>query len=335
MRRIVLRLAAVLFLAVLFAAGVAAWMQVRYDAPGPHADDRVVIVERGMAAADIARRLEALGVISNALVFRAVGHAIGIDVRLKAGEFAIPAHASAREVAAILAGGQTVVHRLTVVEGMTTADILRLVSAAEGLTGELAVVPEEGALLPETYHYSYGDSREMLVRRMAEAMTATLDRLWAARRSGLLLANPREALILASIVEKETGRPAERPLVASVFLNRLAKGMRLQSDPTVAYGLIGSGRPSTAPLTRTDLQSPSLYNTYLNDGLPPGPICNPGLAALSAVLQPAASSHLYFVADGTGGHAFSRTLQEHNRNVRAWRRMQQESSGAAGSAPDR
>ncbi len=334
MRRIVLRLAAVLFLAVSFVAGLAAWMQVRYAAPGPHADDRVVIVERGTAVADIARQLEAVGVIDNAFVFRAVGRAIGVDVRLKAGEFAIPAHASAREVAAILATGQTVVRKLTVVEGMTTADILRLVAVTEGLSGDVKSHPEEGALLPETYHFSYGDSREVLVRRMAEAMTATLERLWAARRDGLPLDDPREALILASMVEKETGRAAERPLVAAVFFNRLRKGMRLQSDPTVAYGLAADGRKLDQTLTRADLQSPSPYNTYAHGGLPPGPICNPGLATIAAVLQPADTSHLYFVADGTGGHVFARTLPEHNRNVRAWRYLQKDPAGAAAPSPN-
>ncbi len=333
MRRVVLRLVVSLFFAVLCTAGAVLWLQVRYAAPGPHTDERVVIVERGTAVADIARQLEGAGIVDSAFVFRAAGRVSGIDVRLKAGEYAIPAHASARDVAAILASGQTVVRRLTVVEGTTTADILRQVAATDGLTGEVTTQPDEGALLPETYHYSYGDSRDGLVRRMAEAMTATLGRLWSGRRDGLPLDNPRQALILASIVEKETGRSVERPLVAAVFFNRLGKGMRLQSDPTVAYGIVAGGGALELPLNRAALQSASPYNTYMVNGLPPGPICNPGMAAIAATLQPSDTNHLYFVADGTGGHAFARTLQKHNRNVRAWRRLQTDSKGSGPTEP--
>ena len=333
MRRTVLRLAVLLFIAAVVAVGLFAWGQARYATPGLHGEHRTVIVERGAGIAAVANLLAAAGVIDSAWIFRAGTRVAGLDTRLKAGEYAIPAHASPQEIAVLLASGHTVVRRLTVVEGATTVDILRHIAAADGLVDEVKSRPQEGDLLPETYHFSYGDSREAVIRRMTEAMNEAVARLWAGRREGLPLANPQEALILASIVEKETGVAAERPMVAAVFLNRLRRGMRLQSDPTVAYGLAPGAGGLDRPLSRADLQAPSPYNTYVNAGLPPGPICNPGLAALAAVLQPAETDHLYFVADGTGGHAFARTLAEHNRNVRVWRRLQRE-AGAATVPPE-
>ncbi|HSR71798.1 MAG TPA: endolytic transglycosylase MltG, partial [Kiloniellales bacterium] len=205
----------------------------------------------------------------------------------------------------------------------TSQEAVTLIEQAEYLDGEIETVPPEGSLLPETYHYSRGDRREAVLERMRAALTDALAELWPRRVEGLPLSSPREAVILASIVEKETGLAEERPMIASVFYNRLRGGMRLQSDPTVVYGLAGGSGALGRPLTRADLQTPTPFNTYLIDGLPPEPISNPGRAAIEAVLQPAETEYLYFVADGNGGHRFAETLAEHNRNVAEWRRARE------------
>ena len=263
------------------------------------------------------------GIIDNPLVFR-----LGVRLErtadtLKAGEFDFPAAISMWQAAALIASGKTVLRRLTIAEGLTTRQILTLVGTAEGLTGETdeQAVPE-GTLLPETYFYSWGDTRSDLVTRMRKAMAAATAELWPARDAGLTLRSTDEAVVLASIIEKETGVAEERHRVSAVFHNRLKRGMRLQSDPTVVYGLAGGSGGLGRPLTRSDLAMPSPYNSYLNHGLPPGPIANPGRAAIEAALRPDDSKDLYFVADGSGGHAFARTLEEHNRNVARFRRLQ-------------
>ena len=228
-----------------------------------------------------------------------------------------------RDVIVKLQSGKTVVRRLTVPEGMTAAQLIQQLLTMEGLEGGIGRWPEDGALLPDTYNYSYGDSRQSILQRMAEAMDAYMQQRWS-ERSPSLVRTPREALTLASIVEKETAIAAERPQIAAVFLNRLKRGMRLQSDPTVVYGLTrGTGGLGRA-LSRTDLQSDSPFNTYIVQGLPPAPICNPGRASIDAVLFPAKTSDLYFVADGSGGHVFAETLEEHNRNVARWRKIRPE-----------
>jgi UPF0755 protein len=219
--------------------------------------------------------------------------------------------------------GVTVKHRLTIPEGLTSAEIVALVAAAPDLEGSVpAALPADGSLLPETYFFSKGDTREQLLERMRKGMSDALAELWPARDGAVALKTVAEAVTLASIVEKETGLAAERPRVASVFFNRLAQGMPLQSDPTVIYALTGGKGPLGRALLRADLQVASPYNTYANPGLPPGPIANPGRASLEAVLHPDSTKDLYFVADGSGGHAFAATLDEHNRNVAAWRKQQ-------------
>ena len=195
-----------------------------------------------------------------------------------------------------------------------------MLAATPALAGEMAPVPAEGSLLPETYHYGRGDRRAALIARMAAAMDETLAELWQGRAEGLPFDSPPAAMVLASIVEKETGLAAERRHVAGVFVNRLRRGMRLQSDPTVIYGLTGGAGPLGRPLTRADLETDHPYNTYRIDGLPPHPIANPGREAIAAVLDPLPTGDLYFVADGSGGHVFAPTLDEHNRNVANWRR---------------
>ncbi|MCY3981698.1 MAG: endolytic transglycosylase MltG, partial [Alphaproteobacteria bacterium] len=238
---------------------------------------------------------------------------------LKAGEYDFPAGVSAASVRDMLVAGRTVIHRLTVPEGLTTAAVLELLRNTERLVGELPN-PGEGRLLPETYYYSYGDSRAGLVARMQRAMDEALARLFRARPPDSPLKSETELLTLASIVEKETGMSAERARVAGVFINRLKRRMRLQTDPTVIYALTG-GQPLGRALTRADLRLDHAYNTYRNHGLPPGPIANPGLAALEASARPADTDALYFVADGAGGHLFARTLREHNRNVARYRKL--------------
>jgi len=246
---------------------------------------------------------------------------------LRAGEFAFPAHVSPVEAAEILKAGKTVVRKVTFPEGLTSFEIVDILNRTEGLTGDVALIPGDGALLPETYHFSYGDSREGLIERMSLKMQEALETLWVERDEDLPLKRMDDAVVLASIVEKETGLHAERPLVAAIFINRLRKGMRLQSDPTVVYALTeGKGELDRA-LTRQDWKIESPYNTYRINGLPPGPIANPGLASLQAVFHPAKTKDLYFVADGTGGHVFAETLKEHNRNVAQWRRIKRLRNG--------
>ncbi len=309
-------------LGVVFTA-VFVWAYAQFVRPGPLAAPKTVIVSRGAGLDDIAAQLTAAGVLPDSLVFRVGAWLSGRDKSLRAGEYLFAARISPRQAVALLQSGKTVVRRLTVAEGLTTTQVLAQLNRTEGLEGDLPSPPGEGALLPETYHFSYGERRDAVVTRMRAAMDDTLARLWDSRAPGLPLKSPREALILASIVEKETALPEERSRIAAVFLNRLGKGMRLQSDPTVAYALTGGRGPLGRPLSRADLKTPSPFNTYLIDGLPPGPVCNPGRAAMAAVLNPVATEDFYFVADGTGGHVFARTLGEHNRNVVRWRKFQE------------
>jgi len=282
------------------------------------------VLPRGSGLMGTARLLEGAGVVADARLFALGARLLDAHRSLKAGEYRVPAAASMRQVLALLVEGRSVVRRITFPEGLTSVEMLALLEAAEAMEGEVGEVPAEGTLAPETYHYSWGDSRRGILERMRAAMRRDVEELWAARHPGLPLANPAEAVVLASIVERETAIAEERPRVAAVFLNRLRRGMRLQSDPTVAYALTGGKSALARPLTFTDLEVDDPYNTYVRAGLPPGPIANPGRAALAAVLQPIESRELYFVADGTGGHAFAETYEEHQRNVRRWRQVQRE-----------
>ena len=311
-------LAAAMVLAGLL-GGVAGEGHRRFIAPGPSAQPVTVIIPKGAGTELIAQTLESAGVISSRWVF-AIGAKLH-HVSLKAGEYAFPARVSAEEAMRLLAEGKVVIHKLTVAEGLTVRQVVDLVSEADFLAGPVTRKTAEGWLLPETWHMTRDEARDEVRGRMEKAMHQTVDALWAARASGLPLKSKEEALILASMVERETAIDAERPRVAAVFYNRLARHMRLQSDPTVIYGLSDGMGELDRPLTHDDLIARTPWNTYVIDGLPQTPIANPGRAALEAVLHPARSEDLYFVANGSGGHAFARTLEEHNANVANWRKL--------------
>jgi UPF0755 protein len=320
------RIAGAVALVVLVVAAAAFYAIDQYCRPGPLLSASSVIIPKGTTVAGIAQMLEGAQVISAPLFFRVAVRLEGAESVLRAGEYQFPPGISMRDALLKLRTGDTVVRRFTLPEGMTSRQAVALLNDAVGLDGEVAAVPVEGAILPETYSYAWGDNRAEMIHRMAQAMTTAIDELWPERDPAIPLASSREAVILASIVEKETAVPGERPRVAAVFLNRLRLGMKLQADPTVAYAVYG-GNDAAHPLTLADLQHASPYNTYVVEGLPPGPIANPGRAALEAVLRPAHSDELFFVADGSGGHAFARTLDEHQRNVTRWHKLNEQTSG--------
>jgi len=305
---------------ILLAGGAGTWhLWTLYAGPGPAAAPIQLVVPRG--GDDIAGFLAARGVIASPLAFSAGTRFDGLAGRLRAGEYLFAAGMSARAVGELLASGKTVQRRVTFAEGLTVTQIVALLRNAEGMEGEIAPMPAEGSLLPETYFYSWGDTRLRMIERAQRAMRDALAELWAKRAPGLPFADPQEALVLASIVEKETSHADERARVAGVFINRLRQRMRLQADPTVAYGIDPSG-PLGRPLSRADLETRHQWNTYVLDGLPPTPIANPGRASIEAVLDPQKSDDVYFVSDGDGRHLFARTLAEHNRNVARLREIE-------------
>jgi UPF0755 protein len=301
------------------AFGVVSWCYDAVGKPGPLAEPREILVPHG-STAQLAAILTADGLVDRPLLFQAFAWMTRADGALRAAEFAFPAHASIRQVLAVLRTGRPFEHHLTIAEGLTAQQIAAVLSHADVMAGEVPAI-DEGSLLPQTYDYEYGADRSSIVARAKAAMDKALSAEWAGRDSGLPLNTPRDAVILASIVERETARPEERPHVAAVYLNRLRLGMRLQADPTVVYSASNGAGVLDRQLTRTDLARDDPFNTYRSAGLPPAPICSPGRDTLHAVLHPADSDDLYFVADGTGGHVFSRTYEAHDLAVTRWRAL--------------
>ena len=310
--------------------GAYAMVNYRYEAtPKGEAIETVFDVPRGSGLSSIAARLEKDGLIKSAFVFKLVTKLRGNEANFKAGEFIITQPASMSKIYETLAEGKAVLYPFTAPEGLTSAQIMRAMERIETLTGDMPETPAEGTMLPETYMTPRGMSRSALVKKMQDAQTKIIDELWDKRQEGLPLKTKEEAIILASIVEKETGVGAERDVVAGVFINRLKIGMKLQTDPTIIYG-ISKGEPlynkrgQRRTLYRSEIDRKTPWNTYQIDGLPPTPICNPGAKAISAVLQPAKTEYLFFVADGSGGHVFAKTNREHVNNVNKWRKIERE-----------
>ena len=311
------------------ALGVGGYLGYRAaSGPGPSASDTIILLPAGSAVSTIANQLETSGVIEHPEIFIAAVRLRGVQSDLKAGEYLIPARSSVLEIIDLLIEGKSILHYFTAPEGRTTAQIIRLLNADETLEGEITVEPGEGELLPETFAFTRGETRDNLLRRMMKDQDALIEELWDGRAMELPYSTPEEAIILASIVEKETGVAEERPRIAAVFVNRLKRGMRLESDPTIIYGLT-QGEPLGRGLRQSELRGETPYNTYVIRGLPPTPIANPGRASIEAVLNPADTNDIFFVADGTGGHAFAPTLREHEANVAAWRRIERERASQA------
>ena len=296
-----------------------------YQSPGPLQTNTNFIIRNGAGLSEIASNLERNLIISDARVFRYLTAThLNAGESLKAGEYEIKAHASMNEIMELLKSGKSILYSVSFPEGLTVRQMFDRMLEDPVLEGDLpAALPSEGSLRPDTYKFSRGTKRSEIIDQMAAAQQKLVDQIWERRDPSLFLKSKQEFVTLASIVEKETGVPDERAHVASVFLNRLGKGMRLQSDPTIIYGLFGGGgKPSDRPIYQSDLKKETPYNTYVIKGLPPTPIANPGKDALEAVANPWKTQDLYFVADGTGGHVFAATLEDHNANVKRWRKLE-------------
>ena len=313
--------------------------------PGPLQAEKVVVLTREDDDGPLADQLEKAGVITNSALFSMMALFDGERGALKRGEYKFPAGVSMREVEDMLVRHRVLKHKLPVPEGLTSDQIVDRMRDNDLLVGEIKETPREGSLLPDTYVFERGESRNALLAHMAAEQTRVVAQIWAKRAQNLPIKSPGELVTLASIVEKETGKADERPKVAAVFINRLRKHMKLQSDPTIVYGLVFGKGTLGHSITKAELQDATPYNTYFIDGLPPGPICNPGRAALEAAANPADSKDLYFVADGTGGHAFAETLDQHQKNVAHWRQIEKDAkdrlspeiappSNVRGEAPD-
>lgn len=327
-----------ILLAVL-AAGVALYFgKQEFNGPGPSASGDTFLVRPNTGVQEIADQLERRGLISDARIFRLGVRAYGNDSAIKAGEYQIKPNASMHEIMELLKSGKSVMYSLTIPEGLTVEQAFQRVAQQDALTGNMpASLPPEGTVATDTLRFTRGATRQQMIDKLMSDQKQLVDEVWARRAPDLPIANIDEFVTLASIVEKETGKSDERSRVAAVFLNRLEKGMRLQSDPTIIYGLFGGkGKPADRPIYQSDLAKQTPYNTYVISGLPPTPIANPGRAALEAVANPSKTKDLYFVADGSGGHVFAATLEEHNENVaryRAFQKRQADEAAKAGAAP--
>ncbi|WP_293867660.1 endolytic transglycosylase MltG [uncultured Alsobacter sp.] len=301
--------------------------KVQYFAPGPLGRDKVVTVKGGTT--DVAEQLQREGVIEHYYLFLAGLHMLGKASQIKAGEYQFKEKASLNDVVETLVEGKAILHAVTIPEGLTSQQIVDRLRENDVLVGEVGEIPKEGSLLPETYKFTRGMTRAQLIERMQQDQARVMREVWNRRQADLPVKTPQEMLVLASIVEKETGKADERSRVAGVFINRLNRNMKLQSDPTIVYGLVGGKGTLGRGILRSEIDQATPYNTYVIPGLPPGPISNPGRAALEAVANPSRTRELYFVADGTGGHVFADTLEQHNRNVVRWRQIEGDRRDAA------
>ncbi len=323
-----------LLVLLVVAGGVAFFIgKQRFETPGPLAEDKVVNIPKSFGNRDIADLLVREGVIDQPLVFLGGVFVLKAQGGLKAGEYQFTKHASVREVVETIAEGKVVQHLVTIPEGLTSEQIVQRLLENDILSGTIKEIPREGTLLPETYKFARGMPRDQVIQRMQQAQRRVLQEIWERRTPDLPVKTPEQLVILASIVEKETSRPDERTRVAAVFANRLKQRMKLQSDPTIIYGLVGGKGTLGRPIMRSEIEQPTPYNTYVIDGLPPGPIANPGRASLEAAAGPARTKELYFVADGTGGHVFAETYEQHQKNVARLRQMEQQPPQAQQTAP--
>lgn len=331
--RVMSTLLTALMLIAVAVGGSGALIYSQFEGPGPLDVAKGFVVPKGAGRLDISSRLEKDGIIANRWTFTAgqmLNSALGQhkNGELKAGTYEFKKNVSMREVVDILVEGRTAAAKITIPEGLTSQQIVERLKAAESLTGEITQMPTEGTLLPDTYVFTRGTSRQDLIERMQAEHTKLVTAAWEKRQAGVPFQTMQQAVIMASIVEKETGKSDEREKVAAVFVNRLRKNMRLQSDPTIIYGISGGQGPLGRPIMRSDIDQKTAYNTYQIDGLPPTPISNPGRLAIEATLNPAQTNDIYFVADGSGGHAFSETLKEHNAAVANWRKVEREAKAA-------
>jgi len=319
-----------IFVLLAVIVGVTLFMgKQRFEQPGPLTKDTVVNIPKGSGMRDIADALQRQGVIDQPYVF--IGGVLVLKARedLKAGEYQFKAHASLRDVVATMVEGKVVEHQVSVPEGLTSEQIVARLSDDNVLIGDVRQTPREGTLLPDTYDFTRGVTREQMIARMQQAQARLVKEIWDHRSPDLPLKSPDQLVVLASIVEKETGKADERTRVAAVFINRLKQNMKLQSDPTIIYGLVGGKGTLGRPITRSEIEQATPYNTYVITGLPPGPISNPGRASLEAAANPARTRELYFVADGTGGHAFAETYEQHQKNVARLRAMESDQKDQA------
>ncbi|WP_018697875.1 endolytic transglycosylase MltG [Amorphus coralli] len=330
---IVLNFFLTLGLLACFIAGVGLyWSRQEYLSPGPSGSDANFVVDQGTNVENVASQLEDRGLISNRWIFVGAAQMLDTATKIKAGEYMIPAHASMDSIMERLVDGRSIQHSITIPEGLTSAQIVARINENPILVGDIDYIPAEGSLLPETYKFTRGASRQDVLERMQRAHQKVVDEAWERRSDDLPIETKDDLITLASIVEKETARADERNRVAAVFINRLNRGMKLQSDPTILYGLYGGEAwEKSRTIYRSDMQRPNAYNTYQIEGLPPGPIANPGRDSIEAVVNPSRTEDIYFVADGTGGHAFAKTLQEHNRNVAKWREIEASRSNSGSS----
>jgi len=313
----------VLILLAILSGVVFALGKSRFDAPGPLQADKIVNIPPRLGIRDIADLLQREGVIEHPVTFIISALLVKAREDLKFGEYQFTRQASLHDVINTIVEGKVVQHQITVAEGLTSEQIVQRLLESDVLSGNIKEIPREGSMLPESYRFTRGTPRDQVIARMQQSQRRVVQEVWDHRVADLPLRSPEQLVTLASIVEKETGRSDERSRVGAVFINRLKQHMKLQSDPTIIYGLVGGKGTLGRPILRSEIEQPTPYNTYVIDGLPPGPIANPGRAALEAVANPARTKELYFVADGTGGHAFSETLDAHQRNVARLRAIEQ------------